>query len=63
MAARAAGVNSDKALARVQDLERRGEVQSDVLWLDLEAVPGVAVGPSVPSTAARGPVLGRSRGP
>ena len=27
MAARAAGLNSDKALARLQDLERRGEVQ------------------------------------
>ncbi len=27
MAARAAGLNNDKTLARLQDLERRGEVQ------------------------------------
>ncbi|HEY1521169.1 MAG TPA: hypothetical protein VGF91_32385 [Solirubrobacteraceae bacterium] len=27
MAARAAGLNSDKALARLEDLERRGEVR------------------------------------
>jgi hypothetical protein len=27
MAARAAGLNNDKALARLQELERRGEVQ------------------------------------
>jgi hypothetical protein len=27
MAARAAGISSDKALARLQDLERRGQVQ------------------------------------
>jgi hypothetical protein len=27
MAARAAGLNNDKALARLQDLERRGEVR------------------------------------
>jgi hypothetical protein len=27
MAARAAGLNNDKTLARLQDLERRGEIQ------------------------------------
>jgi len=39
MAARAAGLNHDKALSRLEDLERRGEVRRDGKRWSTEPAP------------------------